>query len=174
MVREGDSPTLRVPWIMDSSPDAEDGVMLEGQLSGLLTSAIARVRLINYVQPGGHRQVGEGPIEFTLDNGTVLRLESGSDGESIRLCVGEWTDPFAEPLTPENREFVARSGKWTAFDVSSEKDYSRLIGQTLNNLGLILGNGKVTGVSLLFGSTSIRAEVDADELSVDIMAKHDE
>lgn len=142
--------------------------MLEERLNDLLTSAITRVRRINYVQPDGHREVSEGPVEFALDNGAVLRLESGADGESVRLCVGEWVDPFEEPLTPENWEFVARSGKWGAFDVSSEDGFRRLVGQRVSNLGLILGNNKVTGVEIRFGSMLVRAEVVADELRVDL------
>jgi hypothetical protein len=74
--------------------------MQEGHVMGLLTSAIARVRRINYVQPDGNLDANEGPIELTLDNGTVFRLESGADGESMRLSFGEWNDPFAEPLSP--------------------------------------------------------------------------
>ncbi len=31
-----------------------------------------------------------------------------SDGESLRIEEGHWLDPFQEPLSPENKEFVTR------------------------------------------------------------------
>ena len=90
----------------------------------------------------------------------------------MRLGIGEWTDPFAEPLSPENRDFVARSGKWKAFDVSHESNFGRLIGQRLRDLSLLTRCGKVIGVELLFESTILRAEVRADELFVDLRDDH--
>ena len=30
-----------------------------------------------------------------------------------------WEDPFAEPLSDENRALVEKTGKWIAFDVSA-------------------------------------------------------
>jgi hypothetical protein len=146
--------------------------MREGHVVGLLTSAIARVRRINYVQPDGNREASEGPIELTLDNGAVFRLESSSDGESLRLSIGEWEDLFAEPLSPENRDFAARSGKWAAFDVSHEGNFARLIGQKIIHLGLLTREGKIVGAELLFESTILRTEVRADELFVDLRDDH--
>jgi hypothetical protein len=158
---------------MSVSTNSEDSVMQEDRLSDLLTCIVSRVRRINYVQPDGSRNASEGPIEFTLDDGgAVLRLESGADGESLRFRTGEWVDPFAEPLSPENREFVARSGKWTAFDVSADEDYRGVIGQHVKNLNLMSRNGKVIGIELQFASMTIRAEVAADDLIVDLRSEH--
>ncbi|WP_433687286.1 hypothetical protein ACQP0I_28680 [Micromonospora carbonacea] len=142
--------------------------MLDGNLAALLTSPIARVRRINYVQPGGVREGSDGPIELKLENGSVFRLESGADGESLRLGVGEWCDPFAEPMSAENRDFVARSGKWVAFDVSRESGYRELVGQRVGDLGLLVEFGKIVGAEFLFGSTTLRVSVHADELLVEL------
>ncbi len=146
--------------------------MRDERLAGILSSAIVRVRRINYVRPGGARDVSEGPVEVALDNGAVFRLESGSDGESLRFAIGEWVDPFAEPLSPENREFVARSGKWTAFDVSGDQNIAKLFGARLRDLNLVIVSGKVVGVELVFDSAALRAEVRADELFVDFYDDH--
>ncbi|MEU7475729.1 hypothetical protein AB0A63_07075 [Lentzea sp. NPDC042327] len=140
--------------------------MFVGRLDELLGSVIAKVRRVNYVRPGGHREAEEGPIELTLENGAVLLFESGSDGESLRLSTGEWADPFAGPLSPENQDFVARSGKWTAFDVSSEGDYRELVGRRVEDISLVVESGKTTGVELSVGSVFVRAVVVADELTV--------
>lgn len=147
--------------------------MSDDRLTGILSASIVRVRRINYVRPGGVRDVGEGPVEVALDNGAVFRLESGGDGESLRVAVGEWIDPFAEPLSPENREFVARSGKWVAVDVSSDRDFGKLIGARLSDLNLLIASGKIVGVELVFGSVTMRAEVRADELYVDFRDDRD-
>ncbi|MEU7758480.1 hypothetical protein [Micromonospora aurantiaca (nom. illeg.)] len=147
--------------------------MFNDRLAGILSSTIVRVRRINFVQPGGVRDIDEGPIEVTLDSGAVYRLESGDDGESLRLAVGEWVDSFAEPLSPENREFVARSGKWVAFDVSSDRDFCRLIGTRLDDLDLLITSGRIVGVELVFGLATLRAEVRGDELYVDFRDNHD-
>ncbi|WP_047891828.1 hypothetical protein [Micromonospora sp. RV43] len=147
--------------------------MFDDRLASMLSSAIVRVRRINYVQPGGARDVDEGPFEVTLDSGAVYRLESGDDGESLRLAVGEWVDSFAEPLSLENREFVARSGKWVAFDVSSDRDFCRLIGARLDDLNLLITSGRIVGVELVFGLATLRAEVRGDELYIDFRYDND-
>ena len=141
--------------------------MSDELLAGFLSSAVARVRCVNYVSPGGSRDANEGPVEVSLDNGVVFRLESGSDGESLRFAIGKWVDPFIEPLSPENREFVARSGKWTAFDVSGDQNFGRFIGQRIKDLNLLTAWGKVVGIELVFGSATLKAEVRADELFVE-------
>ncbi|KIR62878.1 hypothetical protein TK50_18235 [Micromonospora haikouensis] len=142
--------------------------VLSGEIAALLTSSIARVRRISYVQPGGVREGDGGPIELKLENGAIFRLESGADGESLRLGVGGWCDPFAEPMSVENREFVARSGKWVAFDVSCESGYKELIGRRVGDLGLLVEFGKIVGADLSFGSTTLRVSVRADELFVEL------
>lgn len=151
---------------MDYSLDLEVAAMSDDLLAGFLSSAVVRVRRINYVSPGGSREASEGPVEVSLDNGVVFRLESGTDGESLRFAVGEWVDPFVEPLSPENRDFVAKSGKWTAFDVSSDRNFGRLIGGRIGDVNLLTASGKIVGIELIFGSVTLKAEVRADELFV--------
>lgn len=146
--------------------------MLEGNLDNVLSSKIARVRRVNYVGPTGRCNPIEGPVEFTFDSGFTLRLESGADGESLRVFADEWADPFAEPLSPENREFIEISGKWSAFDVSELEGYKLLIGQRVENFGLMTRMGKIIGVRLAIGPAILTAEVGADELLVDLRVEH--
>ena len=148
--------------------------MLEGCLDNVLSSKLARVRRVNYVEPTGHFNAAEGPIELTFDGGFTLRLESGADGESLRVSVGEWVDPFAEPLSAENREFVEASGKRTVFDVSELEGYKLLIGQRVENFSLMTRARKIVGVRLLIGPAALTAEVGADELLVELRGGHGE
>lgn len=148
--------------------------MLEGHLNNVLSSKVSRVRRINYVEPTGHFNPTEGPIEFTFDRSFTLRLESGADGESLRVSVGEWVDPFAEPLSVENREFIEASGKRAAFDVSELEGYKLLIGQRVENFSLMTRMSKIVGVRLVIGPGALIAEVGADELLVELHVGHGE
>jgi hypothetical protein len=79
-----------------------------------------------------------------------------------------WEDPFAEPLSDENRDFVEKSGKWTAFDVSAEGAFATFIGDVLDTVEPVLaGSGKVTGIILRTGRGGVvRVGVEADDLFV--------
>ncbi|MET8651296.1 hypothetical protein [Nocardia aurea] len=46
-------------------------------------------------------------------------------------------DPFEEHMTPENIEYVARSGKYAAFDVGSEFPYIDVLGATIDDVELM-------------------------------------
>lgn len=148
--------------------------MVEGHLNNVLSSKISRVRRVNYVEPTGHFNPTEGPVEFTFDSGFTVRLESGADGESLRVSADEWVDPFAEPLSAENREFVEASGKRTAFDVSELEGYNLLIGQRVENFSLMTRMSKIVGVRLAIGPATLTAEVGADELLVELRVGHGE
>jgi hypothetical protein len=72
-------------------------------------------------------------------------------------------------MTAENRAFVARSGKWTAVDVSQDPDYTILVGAVLAGLQLIEATtGKVIGLVIHTSGGDLRAEVEADDLYVQV------
>src|SRR5436190_1195550 len=91
---------------------------LSVDLAGVVGQRITTIRRIFFVA-GGVVERSNGPIEFSFEDGSCLLLESGPDGETLRLSRASWQDPFLAPLSPENADFVARSGKWTAFCVSA-------------------------------------------------------
>lgn len=137
-----------------------------GHISNVLDRQITRIRRINYLNPDGTRDVSQGPIECVFDGAIVMRLESSSDGASLRLRVGEWVDPFAEPISDENRAFVRSSGKWTAYDVSEDRGYREMIGHSIRVTNLFTMNDLIIGLELTAGGVLLRAEVGADELVV--------
>ena len=77
-----------------------------------------------------------------------------------------WEDPFAGPLSAENRAFVEQSGKWAAFDVSAVGAFATFIGDVLASAEPVLGeSGHPTGVILRTGGGGVlRVDVEADEL----------
>jgi hypothetical protein len=128
---------------------------------------IRRVRRMHYVfndQP----DTDFGPIELTLGEQPFL-FDNEPDGESLRITDAAWIDPFAEPLSAENREFVARSGKWTALDVSTAKAWAGLIGEVLSEVEPIMDSAhKMTGIILRTEHGGVlRLGVMADELFLD-------
>jgi hypothetical protein len=97
-------------------------------------------------------------------------LDAGPDGESLAIRRSRWKDPFAEPLSLENRAFVERSGKWTAFDVSNDPLYRELVGQAVSSVEpLLTQTGKVKGATLFTSGGALRSEVEADDLKVDVI-----
>jgi hypothetical protein len=72
-------------------------------------------------------------------------------------------------LSIENREFVQRSGKWTAFDVSTLGRWAKLIGEPLSDVEAITDDGgKTIGIVLRTeDGGALRLGVMATELFVD-------
>jgi hypothetical protein len=93
---------------------------------------IRRVRRIHYVYDG-RPDTDFGPVELTIGERLFL-FDNEADGESLRVTETAWADPFPEPLSSEDREFVERSGKWTAFDVSTLRRWAKPIGERLSDV----------------------------------------
>jgi hypothetical protein len=111
-----------------------------------------------------------GPLELTFDDAGALLLDAGPNGQDLVLAAAEWIDPFVEPLSAENREFVRTHGRWTAFDVSSEPGFSTIIGSAALHAAEIRNpDDRIVGLELTFPNAVLRAEVDFDELTVDVV-----
>ncbi|WP_227998309.1 hypothetical protein [Nocardia australiensis] len=109
----------------------------------------------------------EGPIELTFDDGSVLLLDAGSDGEELRVGSVAWHDPFAGVTEPEYIEYVAESGKYTAFDVGSEHPYSQLVGGLVMSITESrLRDDRLRGAVLEVSGSRLAVETVADELLV--------
>jgi hypothetical protein len=137
-------------------------------LSGLTGRVACRIRRICYVFKGEVTSCA-GPIELCFTDGSVVLLDAGPDGEALTVKAAAWTDHFAEPLSRENMEFVEKSGKWAAFDVSAQKPYSRFIGERIRQVTPIRTlENKITGVTLATLPSTLRVEIEGDEVTVDI------
>ncbi len=82
------------------------------------------------------------------------------------LASQAWFDPFLPPLNAENEEFVWRSGKWTAYDVSAEPPYHVLVGEVVSRVEPRTRDGKVVGVRLDVEPATLVVDVDCDETLV--------
>jgi hypothetical protein len=119
----------------------------------------------------GNTEADRGPIELTFSDGSTVLFDVGTDGEALRLGETPWRDPFKEPLSPENRTFVDKSGKWTPFDVSGQPPYHALVGQSVLDVRLVVTpGGKITGAALTTRAGTIRVVTrGADEVFVDLV-----
>jgi hypothetical protein len=135
-------------------------------LAEFVGAAIATIERQFYVY-GGDINRQKGPVEFTFRNGRTLRLDVGGDGESLKILTRPWIDPFPPPLSAENAEFVASSGKWTRFDVSATQPYVGLIGSPVTEfVPIVASGGNLVGVVVATSTGSVNVECDADEVRV--------
>lgn len=138
-------------------------------LAQIIGNAILGIRRIWYVLEGKVVS-SRGALELTFKDGRAATLDVGPDGEALSVIGSRWEDPFTEPLSEENRAFVERSGKWTAFDVSTEPPYRELVGHTVERVEpLLTSTGKIRGATLFTSTGALRTEVQADDLTVDVV-----
>ncbi|MFE7796521.1 hypothetical protein [Nocardia sp. NPDC057440] len=140
--------------------------MASESLAAAIGRRITAVRRVFYVH-GEDVDRSEGPIELTFDEGTVLLFDAGSDGEELRVVPAAWRDPFAGLTEPEYIEYVAESGKYTAFDVGSEYPYSQLVGSRVAAVAESrLHDERLRAAVLEVSGFTLAVETVADELLV--------
>lgn len=131
-------------------------------LVGQRLSHFARVRF----EYRGEIGADDGPLEVGIDGGVVL-LEGDGDGESLRVLAEAWKDPFAEPLTDENRRYVDEHGRWRRVDVSNHEDYRALIRGRVAGASLLKNeHGRIGGVRLSISTRDLWFVVEGDECHV--------
>ena len=134
---------------------------------GLAVTGVARILYV----VDGECSVGCGALELEFRGGSVLNLDVAHDGERLRVRSKRWVDPFAPPLSAENAEYVAASGKWTRVDVSAWDTYRTVLGETLMDVYPVLAQSTtLAGVVLTFGAAAVRVEVEGDEVYVDVVS----
>lgn len=120
----------------------------------------------------GHEVVSDdsGAVEIAFASGSTLFCDSGPDGDSVRMHHEAWVDPFAGPLSPENEDYVRKSGKWTKCDVSDEDPFVHVVGRKLTDIAPMSGAaGKLYGLLLNASGFLIAVYANADELHVRLL-----
>lgn len=143
-------------------------------MEGCSGLSIRRVRRVRYVFEGEVSSIDDGPLELTWSSGRILLFDAGANGANLTVRDGSWYDPFSEPLSGENRAWVAQYGKWTAFDVSREPPYDSLIGETARSFQTVYWSliDDIERVSIHFGFW-LKIEVGADDLRVSFSEERD-
>ena len=136
-------------------------------LAATVGRTISRVSRVLYVGPDGNVDGDEGPVELAFTNGSSLLIRGGYGWRLI--CESEpWRDPFAPPLSDDNREFVSKSGKWTAFDVSARSPYRVLVGATVLRASRSEEAEKSTVVSVVTSEGTLVVREEWDETYVHV------
>lgn len=103
-------------------------------------------------------------IQFDFNDGTILRLRCAGDGHSVVATDKAWTDPFAGPLSAENKNFLNQSGKWSIFDISHQPHVNPYLGKRIDQVFSIEDtDGRSRGIMLGINGTYIGYVVDSDE-----------
>lgn len=112
----------------------------------------------------------EGELQFEFDDGSVLLCEGDADGETIRFGDTAWPDPFADPLSGRDAEFVRVHGKWGLFDVSEEDPWNRIVGNVVYDIAMVVKpDGRDRGMLIDIGGILICIAVTADETHVGVL-----
>ena len=151
-------------------PGGGQAVSISATMESLVGRALIGIRRMRYIV---HEEVysDRGPLELTFEGALPLVFDTAGNGQDLRVKRGAWRDPFAEPLSQENRDWVAKAGKWQAFDVSAEWPFSALIGRPLSAVRATAGPSaapEIGGLVLTIG-VDLLIEVGADELEVEVL-----
>jgi len=152
-----------------SNPEPSPVTDVPPALASTIGAVIVGIRRIFYVFQGSVN-TSVGALELTFADGRAILLDSGADGESLRISTLRWEDPFAAgPLSSENRDFIAKSRKWSAFDVSEEIGHAIFVGSRIEQvIPNSTAGGTITGVTFKTLAGDLRAQVEADDLYVRI------
>ena len=132
---------------------------LPKDLIGRRITGVARV----FYEYRGLIEEGDGAVELTLDGEPIL-FEGDGDGERLRVREQAWIDPFEEPLSEENREFVEEHGRWRRVDCSGTKPYADLCAhKIIDACDLVNRFNRVAGVRISVSTASMWFVVDCDE-----------
>lgn len=108
-----------------------------------------------------------GPLEVHFTDGSVILLDEGPDGDSLRVDTQPWVDPFAGELSPENEAFVAQCGKQTRVPVSDDPLYRELVGATVKSITVLQNRyGRESAIAVETDARTLWFAVGADECHV--------
>ena len=134
-------------------------------VNGFLEHTVTRVERLRYME-AYEPNIDDGELTLWF-NDSVMRFAVEADGERIRFTQEPWTDPFVEPQSEVNSDYVAKHGQWVQVNVSLEVPYRSIVGARLVGI-LPISNqfAKLIGFSLTFDSEILNVFVDCDELCV--------
>lgn len=107
------------------------------------------------------------PLQIQLKDDEVLFFDAGGDGESLKVKVDAWVDPFTTPISEENQEYLESHGKWEIVDVSGDDFFGKIIGEKITEIEPVYGHaGKLVGATLILPTARLNIVVEWDELRV--------
>jgi len=107
-------------------------------------------------------------VQINFEDGTSVYFTPDRDGETLKVCLYSWDDPFAGDLSAEQILFVERSGKWSKQDVSSLEPFNRFIGESISEITPIRTNSKITGIIIIANGAYMKVIIEWDESHVSI------
>lgn len=130
-----------------------------------LRKKVQSIELIKY-EFQGKTDSSNTLVQINFEDGTSVYFTSDRDGETLKVCLYSWDDPFAGDLSAEQISFVEKSGKWSKQDVSSLEPFSYFIGESMSEITPIRTNSKITGVNIIANGAYIKVMIEWDESHV--------
>jgi hypothetical protein len=135
---------------------------MDKMISESIDKTVSRVDRVLY-DFAGNTELEDGALQLSFQEGGVLFLDGGADGESLIVKNCEWVDPFMNAQTQDNREYIERHGKWSLHDVSGTDPFCRLVDKRLDAVKKVYNdNGILCGVGMRFESEWVFFIVAAD------------
>jgi hypothetical protein len=144
-----------------------DGIIVQplSCLSRLIGQRIESIARVCYWHRGV-ADLADGSLEIKVA-GEVVLLDGASDGESLRVRNGPWVDPFDEPVSTENLEYIAEHGRWQRVDCSIHEFYDDFLKEAITDVRLLENeHGRTAGVKISVPARSLWFVVEGDECHV--------
>ena len=110
----------------------------------------------------------DGDLIIDFD-GTKLWLTSGPPYDSLIVKSGTWTDPFKEPVSPENSEFIATHGKWTLRVCDADLPFRECVGRKFVSVSNLMSmHGCLAGLRMQFEEHPLYFYIGGDMSIVDV------
>lgn len=130
----------------------------------IINLKVVEIHLIQYVLPSGEIEDDDVELEIVFQKSSCLLLSSASDGERVHIRREPWVDPYYEPISDENREFIQESGKWSLFLANDHPSFASVIGKRINNVEKIHNEfGVLAGLAIDFQEKTLCFCVYCDE-----------
>ena len=117
---------------------------------------VISVQIVICVTEGTISDENIGSLLLVLEDGSILFLESASDGVTLETRSEPWTDPFIGELDDGTKDWIRTYGKEELIDYSGLLPYSELIEAQVQAVYPFFDEmGILSGVQFLIGDTSL-------------------
>lgn len=113
------------------------------------------------------RRLDDTPLQLNFSDSTIIYLDGESDGESLRVTMAAWHDPFSGKVDLENTLYIQQFGNWVQDNMSDTHPFDQVVGKVIEEtLPIINQFGKLSGVQFVIDEVILNFEVNFDECHI--------
>lgn len=122
---------------------------------------------VNFYAFQAEKQLDDTPLQLNFTDGTIIFLDGESDGESLRVAMDAWHDPFSDKNNLENTLYIQQFGHWIQVNVSDELPFEQIVRKAITRIHPIINQfGRLNGVQFEIGDIALNFVVDFDECHI--------